>query len=301
MRVVYGKAMVAQSKSFSPSPGKPQLLVEHLQSLGYPMDLHEPLALSRDALCLAHDSAYVDGVLNCTLANGFGNREAAVAASLPYTSGSLYRAACLALEHGLAASFSSGFHHAGYRYGGGFCTFNGLAITARRLYTEGRIRRLLILDADYHYGDGTDDIIQKLSLDYVRHETLGRTFRCIHRGEDYLGALQEIMDSLAQAPVDLILYQAGADVHEDDPLGGILSTEQMAERDRMVFAGARALQRPLAWNLAGGYQRDANNSILPVLKLHEQTYRIAMEAYGELPAIAPQTRDSRGGEHPAAP
>ena len=76
--------------------------------------------------------------------------------------------------------------------------------------------------------------------------------------------------------MDLILYQAGADVHKDDPLGGVLSTEQMACRDRMVFEGARACRLPLAWNLAGGYQRDEEGTILPVLRLHEQTYRIAL-------------------------
>ena len=276
MPVVYGEEMVAPPKSYSPSSLKPQLLVNHLRSLGYPMHIQEPVELAVSDLCLAHAREYVEAVLACRAPNGFGNRDAETSATFPYTSGSLYRAACLALEKGLAASFSSGFHHAGYNHGGGFCTFNGLVIVARRLFLEQRVKRVLILDADYHYGDGTDDILSRLPLDFVRHETLGRDYYRPEQAEDYLLALRVIPDSLREEPVDLILYQAGADVHIDDPLGGVLSTEQMARRDQIVFESARRLGIPLAWNLAGGYQRDDNGSILPVLRLHEQTYQIAL-------------------------
>ena len=276
MPVVYGEQMVAPSKSYSPSSFKPRLLLEHLQNLGYPVEIHPPVALSIDDLCLAHDRKYVESVLNCSASNGFGNRDAETAATFPYTSGSLYQAACLALQTGISASFSSGFHHAGYNHGAGFCTFNGLVVVARRLYLEGRISRVLILDADYHYGDGTDDILAKLQLDFVRHETMGREYYTPEKGEAYLVELGKIMESLRHKPVDLILYQAGADVHVDDPLGGVLTTDQMARRDQIVFESARSQRVPLAWNLAGGYQRDADGSILPVLRLHEQTYKLAL-------------------------
>lgn len=294
MPVVYGPKMVAPVTSYSPSSLKPRLLVQHLRSLGYPLELHAPAALSYDDLCLAHDPSYVNAVLQCTRENGFGNRDQQTAATLPYTSGSFYGAACLALEKGLAASFSSGFHHACYALGGGFCTFNGLVIAARRLYLEGRVQRVLILDADYHYGDGTDDIIRRLGLHhFVRHQTLGEHFHRPSQGQDYLNAIQAVMDSLPESPVDLILYQAGADVHVNDPLGGVLTTEQMARRDQIVFEGARALGIPLAWNLAGGYQRDPDGSILPVLRLHQQTYRIALASYAH-----PAQPQRRGGSIP---
>ncbi|MFN8607522.1 MAG: hypothetical protein U0931_08320 [Vulcanimicrobiota bacterium] len=281
MPVIYGEEMVAPPKSYSPSSSKPQLLVNHLRGLGYPIHIEKPVPLAVSDLCLAHAREYVEAVLACRAPNGFGNRDAETSATFPYTSGSLYRAACLALEKGIAASFSSGFHHAGYQYGGGFCTFNGLIIVARRLFLERRVQRVLILDADYHYGDGTDDILSRLPLGFVRHETLGREFHRPEQAEDYLLSLRDILDSLREQPVDLILYQAGADVHIDDPLGGLLSTEQMAERDQLVFQSARRLGIPLAWNLAGGYQRDESGSILPVLRLHEQTYRLALDSLQE--------------------
>ena len=80
---------------------------------------------------------------------------------------------------------------------------------------------------------------------------------------------------------DLILYQAGADVHVDDPLGGVLTTEQMILRDRIVFEAARLHSIPLAWNLAGGYQ----DPIECVLALHLNTMRACVDAYCDSAAI----------------
>jgi acetoin utilization deacetylase AcuC-like enzyme len=279
MRVVYSEQMVAQLMGhFSPSSFKPRLLLKHLQDLGLPLELHDPIGVSRADLGLAHHPDYVDEILDCCENNGFGNKDPDVARTLPFTTGSLYRAGQLALEFGMAASFSSGFHHAHYDSGGGFCTFNGLVVAARLLHREG-VRRVLILDLDYHYGDGTDQIIANLELDFIRHETFGMHYGERSQADEYLAALDDVLASLSVDPVDLILYQAGADVHVDDPLGGLLTSEQMAIRDRRVFEAAKRLQIPIAWNLAGGYQRDQNQTILPVLRLHEETYRVAEEIY----------------------
>jgi acetoin utilization deacetylase AcuC-like enzyme len=279
IQVVYGPAMAAESECYSPSALKPRLLAEHLTALGFPVEFVEPIALQRKDLRLAHEPGRVNRILDCRDMNGFGNKSFDVAQSLPYTSGSVYQATLLALTNTskMAASFSSGFHHAGYDYCGGFCTFNGLVIAAQKLWNAGKVVQVMILDLDAHYGDGTEDIIRKLKLHYIRHESFGS--ECI--GEDYLSRLRDVMDSLQDGPrPDVIIYQAGADVHVNDPLGsGVLTTEQMAERERIVFSTTKKLGIPIAWNLAGGYQRDEDGGILPVLQLHEQTYRIVQEIY----------------------
>ncbi len=70
-----------------------------------------------------------------------------------------------------------------------------------------------------------------------------------------------------------MLYQAGADPHIDDPLGGILSSEQMSWRDRQVFEKLGHLS--LVWNLAGGYQVVPGDTEAqkrePILALHRET------------------------------
>jgi acetoin utilization deacetylase AcuC-like enzyme len=40
----------------------------------------------------------------------------------------------------------------------GFCLFNTVAITARRLQAEGRAERVLVVDWDVHHGNGTQDV-----------------------------------------------------------------------------------------------------------------------------------------------
>ena len=50
---------------------------------------------------------------------------------MPFTSGAMLAAARDALANGWGAvAPCSGFHHAGYDFAGGFCTFNGLMVTA---------------------------------------------------------------------------------------------------------------------------------------------------------------------------
>jgi acetoin utilization deacetylase AcuC-like enzyme len=290
MKVVYGPEMVAELlHHISPSSSKPKVLVDYLSGLGYPVEMVPPVGLSREQIALAHQREYVDDVLDGRLENGFGTCDQSIAKTLPFTSGSLWVAAQVALEEGIAASFSSGFHHARYAMGGGFCTFNGLVICARLL----NLPKTLILDLDYHYGDGTDEILRTLKIEGIRHETFGIHYLSPDRSQDYLDLLDAVLSSLEDEPVDLILYQAGADAHIDDPLGGLLTADQMEWRDRAVFGAAKKLGIPIAWNLAGGYQRDQHDTILPVLQLHEITYRSALEIFRphlELPVIEDRSK-----------
>ncbi len=276
MKVFYCEEGVAESGcSVSPSASKPRLLAEYLLANEPSVQLVPPEPATEAELARAHDPAYVAEILSGQEYNGFGNRSLAVAYSLPYTTGSFLSAARSAVrERTIACSLSSGFHHAGYGHSGGFCTFNGLMVTALALHAEGLASRVMILDCDYHYGDGTDHIIRNLGgCEWIRHETLGHQF---HRGADaerYLDYLRRLTFD-----ADVLLYQAGADLHIDDPLGGVLNTEQMRVRDEIVFSKAVAAGIPVAWNLAGGYQRDPDGGISVVLGLHHNTYREALRA-----------------------
>lgn len=274
MKVFYRPEQTARNIStFSPSAEKPtQVVRDWLQrGLIQESDVLSFEPVTRTDLKRAHDAAFVDGVLDLSIDNGFGNRNAQVAASLPYTSGSLLAAARHALEYREnVCSPTSGFHHAGYDSAEGFCTFNGLMVTALALLEQGAVRSIGILDCDVHYGNGTDDIMKRLGVQGIRHHTMGAHFR--HRDEASLfeqWLQRAIEDCLG---VDLLIYQAGADPHVNDPLGKVLTGVQMAKRDHAVFSAFQG--RPLVWNLAGGYQRDVNGGIEPVLKLHRTTAQI---------------------------
>lgn len=272
--VFYDERMLADSDTFSPSAHKPGLVVtDWLRSRRDAVCILSCQSASKEALRLAHDGSYVRAVLGLTADNGFGNRSAEVARSVLWTVGSMLTAARWAAGRGrgpgnLACSPTSGFHHAGHGYGGGYCTFNGLMVAARALLLDWqpKVTKVGILDCDNHFGDGTTDIIKRLGLNRsVKHFTNGRPqLWPIYRA--WLAtALRELRDC------DVVLYQAGADQHIDDPLGGFLTTEQMIERDRMVFRMQVQYGVPMVWNLAGGYQRDPGGGIGPVLDLHRNT------------------------------
>ena len=272
--VFYAEAMVAEAHSFSPSAGKPRQVLAAWKAEQLPIAIHPVLPVDEHDLALCHDPAYVRGVLTCTLPNGFGNRSPDVARSLPWTSGALLSAARHALREGIACAPVSGFHHACYDSGGGYCTFNGLMVAVAKLLSEGLVHRVLILDCDQHYGNGTDQIIAQLSMDgVVENATFGRWFCAPPEASAYLARLGQTAGRFGD--FDLVLYQAGADVHVDDPLGGVLTTEQMIERDRTVFQAARDSSVPMAWNLAGGYQ----DPLAAVVALHVNTMRECVRVY----------------------
>ena len=225
-----------------------------------------------------HDPQYVLDVFSGECPNGHGNTEPAIAESTLWTVGSMVAAAEDALKYGVACSPSSGFHHASYGSNHGFCTFNGLMVAACRLLRKWPVRKVGILDCDWHYGDGTDDIIKELGMESsILHLTSGS--RDLPNPRAYHEWLRRAVDTLIQAKVEIVLYQAGADAHRDDPLGGILDEAELAERDRFVLDHLASHGIPVAWNLAGGYQRDAEGSISRVLEIHRNTARHALTVF----------------------
>ena len=266
--VFYTPLMAAEAGSFSPSAAKPRVAVESWRKLDIPLNVMVPEPASVEDLARAHLPALVDAVLSCRSDNGFGNRSKAVAASLPYTSGAMLAAAREALRNGrVAVAPCSGFHHAGYANAGGFCTFNGLMVTAMALHASGEATRVGILDFDQHYGDGTDNIIDRLRIDWINHYSAGEHYGFPTEARRFLSSIPALVAAMNDC--DVILYQAGADPHIDDPLGGWLTTKQLYERDLLVFEAAAELGIPVAWNLAGGYQ----TPLRKVLEIHDNTMR----------------------------
>jgi acetoin utilization deacetylase AcuC-like enzyme len=273
--VYYRPEMVADVESFSPSAGKPRLVVEDWLERGLPIEVRTFEPATEAELSMAHAPGYVRGVLAGEVRNGFGSKSLEVARSLPYTSGAMLAAAREALRNGVVAVAPvSGFHHAQFDHAAGFCTFNGLVLTAMVLKAAGQVERVGILDLDEHFGDGTEALIRRHRLDYVVHFTAGAEYHEPEQAEAFLQRLPSIVERFRGC--DVVLYQAGADPHVDDPLGGWLTTEQLGRRDAIVFAECAARPVPVAWNLAGGYQRDAAGTVEPVLAIHRQTVRAAV-------------------------
>lgn len=225
----------------------------------------------------AHDRKYAQNVLANVEPNGFNTIDPELTNSLRYTSAGHWAAAKHALESGgVACSATQGFHHAHWNQGYGYCTFNGLMITAMKALRSG-VKNVLIIDGDGHYGDGTEDVLDHLMLRgrvmHITRPDIGRPIQSQWNAAMWQAfAKGLIRDSKA----GIILYQAGADAWDRDPYGaGYLSKEGLAARDRGIFTAARNAGVPLVWNLAGGYA----NPMQDTIDIHLQTLAISDEVY----------------------
>lgn len=274
IKVFYSRRQsAARNFSRSPSAQKPALVVDAWSRTGIPLEIIEPRPATLTDLARAHDPAFVRGILNGRIPNGFGNTDLEVNATLPWTVGSLVSGAEWAVTHQESVfSPCSGFHHSGWDYAAAYCTFNGLMVAALALRAKKLVERVAILDLDQHFGDGTRDILRRLEIDWVSHHTHGADPATVDTAERWLEQLPALVRATA-AGCDVVLYTASADPHVDDPLGGGLTSEQLARRDRRVFETCRAAGVPVVTTLGGGYQKPVER----VIALHETTLRMFHE------------------------
>jgi len=140
-------------------------------------------------------------------------------------------------------------HHASPHSCWGFCYFNNIAIAIKRLISEEKIKRGLILDFDLHYGDGTSNIFgSSTEVSYFHPEGTNR--------ESFLKDLQRCLQT--ERSYEIIAVSAGFDRHKED-WGGLLKTEDYLSIGRWVkeFSLENCRSRRFGV-LEGGY----NHSVL---------------------------------------
>ena len=176
-----------------------------------------------------------------------------------------------ALKNKIACHVGGGTHHAHYSYGYGFCIFNDLAYTAINLIEEKLVKNILILDLDVHQGDGTIDICQNHSSIYTCSVHSNESFPFdkkkgwmdiglpaeISDGE-YLKTIENTLNKIKeQVTPDIVLYDAGVDVYENDKLGNFkISLEGIHQRDTMVLDHFFNRDIPIATVIGGGYSKN---------------------------------------------
>ncbi len=252
-----------------------RLLKERLEQLelARPGQIHQPLPVPRRWLELVHGRSYHEA-----FARGRLRRQELRRIGLPVSwplvrrswtaVGGTLLTARLALRHGLACHLAGGTHHAFPLHGSGFCIFNDLAVAARVLLAEGRVRQVLVVDLDVHQGDGTaaifaaDPRVFTFSMhgasNFPLHKQVSDRDLALEDGvtdDAYLRALQHTLpDLLEQLRPDLVLYNAGVDPHRDDRLGRLaLSDDGLYRRDWLVIDAALRRRIPVATVIGGGY------------------------------------------------
>lgn len=255
-----------------------RLLHDHLVATGIavPEHLHAPDLCPPSVLALAHAPDYIERYMAGELSRedqrrlGLPWSEALARRTVRAVGGSLLTAE-LALRHGLACHLAGGTHHAHFDYPAGFCIFNDLAVVSRYLLEAGRVQRVLIFDCDVHQGDGTARILANIpdAITVSLHCEQNFPVRKANsdwdiplaRGlgdEEYLKVVDDALNYLLPlyAP-DLVLYDAGVDVHKDDALGYLQLTDAgVAARDRQVLHHCTGRGIAVMGVIGGGYSKD---------------------------------------------
>jgi acetoin utilization deacetylase AcuC-like enzyme len=135
-------------------------------------------------------------------------------------------------------------HHASPHSCWGFCYFNNVAIAIRKLISDGKINRALVLDFDLHYGDGTVNIFGDSEEALYFHPEAGNR-------RDFLKEVERSLQS--PTPYDIIAVSAGFDRHQED-WGGLLATEDYRAIGESVKEHARRRCQGRRFGvLEGGY------------------------------------------------
>jgi acetoin utilization deacetylase AcuC-like enzyme len=239
---------------------------------------------------LAHDTSYVQAVLNGTVSDrvmrriGFPWSPELVRRTLASVGGTL-AASRDAMERGFGGNLAGGTHHAFRGEGSGFCVFNDLAVAILALRRDGLAGRAAVIDLDVHQGDGTasifseDPAVLTLSMhgenNFPFRKQRSRIDIALADGTgdaEYLRQLQQVLPEVAAFRPEVIFYQSGVDGLAGDRLGRLaLTLDGLKQRDRLVLEVSRAT--PLVITLGGGY----GDPIGRTAEAHANTFRQALE------------------------
>jgi acetoin utilization deacetylase AcuC-like enzyme len=184
-------------------------------------------------------------------------------------------------------------HHAEPERAMGFCLLNNVAVAARHALDAHGVERVLVLDWDVHHGNGTNAAFHAtpevlfVSLhqwplypgtgaagDVGSGAGVGHTVNLpVSAGTgdaEYASLLEHVVAPLARAYAPrLVLVSAGFDAHRDDPLAGLVLTEDgFAAMAGTVRQLGEELDAPVGLVLEGGYDlRALAASTIAVLRV----------------------------------
>ncbi|CAJ0838774.1 20593_t:CDS:2 [Entrophospora sp. SA101] len=167
-------------------------------------------------------------------------------------------------------------HHANQNLCGGYCFLNNVAIVTNILIDkEKNLKKVVILDIDYHHGNGTQDIFYSDSNplyvsfhaenDYPWY-TGDESEIGIGEGESYninvplskntddqqyLEQLKNIINNkIIPYNANYLAVSLGVDTYKDDPIGGLnLTSECYLEIGKLI----KSINLPTLFVLEGGY------------------------------------------------
>jgi histone deacetylase 11 len=187
-----------------------------------------------------------------------------------------------ALKNGVAINLSGGYHHAKPNQGEGFSIYADAGIAVASIRSRGLVSdsaRIVYIDTDAHQGNGVCHTFMNDQrvfifdmfnwLIYPAYDVNARKridcevpVTSDITNAEYLDELEKrlpgFLDSVCNSPVGLAIYNAGTDVIEKDPLGGLnISAETILRRDLFVVDALRKRGIPTVMVCSGGYTQQS--------------------------------------------
>ena len=170
-------------------------------------------------------------------------------------------------------------HHAEKNKAMGFCIYNNVAVGAQYLLNKYKLNKVAIVDFDVHHGNGTQDIFfdneKVLYISTHQYPFYPGTGGDNEKGkynnifnvplpagttsEEYLNAYEFVLKKLKEFKPEFILFSAGFDAHENDPLAQFqLKSKDFYELTKRTLSLAKSCcNGKVVSILEGGYDLNA--------------------------------------------
>lgn len=258
-------------------------------------NLFKPGGLSSEIILLTHTKDYFYKLQNNLLTpseirrTGFPFSDKLVEREVEIMAGTV-EASLYSLEFGISLNIAGGTHHAFTNRGEGFCLLNDIAIAAKNLLEEKKVKKVLVIDLDVHQGNGTAQIFQNDPRVFTFSMHGANNYPLIKEKSDldiplpdkiedksYLKILNENLNKLLDhIKPDFVFYQSGVDVLATDKLGRLgLSREGCRQRDKEVLDICFKNKIPLCISMGGGY----SEKLYHIVEAHCNVFRLAQELY----------------------
>ena len=248
----------------------------------------KPVNFDRKFLNITHSSDYVDKVENSFPEKGFysldgdtiispGSKQAALDAVSSIIT-AIDGVQSKELQNAFCAVRPPG-HHAERNKAMGFCIYNNVAVGAQYLLDKYKLNKVAIVDFDVHHGNGTQDIFfdneKVLYISTHQYPFYPGTGGDNEKGkynnifniplpagttsEEYLNAYEFVIKKLKEFKPEFILFSAGFDAHENDPLAQFqLKSKDFYELTKRTLSLAKSCcNGKVVSILEGGYDLNA--------------------------------------------
>ncbi len=170
-------------------------------------------------------------------------------------------------------------HHAEKEKAMGFCIYNNVAVGAKYLISKYKYNKIAIIDFDVHHGNGTQDIFYEnekvLYISTHQYPFYPGTGANNEKGKhnnilniplpagtntnEYMNAYEHVLKKLKEFKPQFLLFSAGFDAHQDDPLAQfkLKSKDFYDITKRTLEVINKSIDNKVVSILEGGYDLNA--------------------------------------------